>query len=86
MERFASDSRTPECPADQAHSHRRRGAFGHAALVRLAAAGAVGLYFLAAALSDDDPLAMVVGLFPIAWIGVELVWVALRPHDRAEDD
>lgn len=49
-------------------------------IVRIAVAAAAALYFLYAALTSDEPLAMFVGLFPIAWIAVEFAWVALRPH------
>lgn len=49
-------------------------------IIRVAVAAAVALYFINAALASEDPLAMFVGLFPIAWIAVEFAWVALRPR------
>jgi hypothetical protein len=35
--------------------------------------------FLALALRHDDPLVLLVGLFPVAWVAVELVWKGFKP-------
>jgi hypothetical protein len=58
----------------------RNPAFSVAHLVRIGVAAAVGLYFFFGALASEDPAAMIVGMFPIAWIAVEFAWVALRPR------
>ena len=43
--------------------------------------------FVAAALAHDEPVVLLVGLFPVAWLAVEFVWRAfehpsLRTHAR----
>jgi len=67
---------------DAASSPRNEIVFSTASLVRILIAAFVGFYFLCSALASDDPTAMLVGTFPIAWIAVELAWVALRFRDE----
>ncbi len=82
MGHFLSQSQRPDIHADEHVAPRLRQRLVSAVprIVRVAIAVAVALYFLNAALASDDPLAMFVGMFPIAWIAVEFAWVALRPR------
>jgi hypothetical protein len=84
MRHFLSESRQPEAYADEHVAPRLWQRLVSAAprVIRVIVAVAVALFFLDAPFASDDPLAMFVGLFPIAWIAVEFAWVALRP--RAE--
>ena len=36
--------------------------------------------YFAAAGTHEDPLVMLVGLFPLAWIAIELAWRLLEPR------
>lgn len=87
MGQLASESPQPVAHTDEAPAPQSRRRLISAAprIVRIAAAAAVALYFLRAALVSDNPLAMFVGLFPIAWIAVEFAWVTLRPRAGRND-
>ena len=36
-------------------------------------------FFVAVAVAHEDPIVLLVGLFPVAWIAVELLWRGLKP-------
>ena len=35
--------------------------------------------FVSRALADEDPSMLLVGLFPVAWLAVELIWKGFKP-------
>ena len=47
--------------------------------LRWGATCAVIAVFAVVVFGHDDPSVMLVGLFPVAWLAVELVWKGLKP-------
>jgi hypothetical protein len=72
-------------PGDAGAAAERRAGLTAASIVRMGVAASAALLFLGAALASDEPVVMLVGLFPIAWLAVEAAWVALRPRAEREE-
>ena len=47
--------------------------------LRWAAVCGVIAIFVALAIAHEDPVVLLVGLFPVAWLAVELAWKGLKP-------
>ena len=47
-------------------------------VLRWALAFGVVVIFVSAAIGHEDPSIFLVGLFPVAWIAVELIWRGFR--------
>ncbi|HEU5293254.1 MAG TPA: hypothetical protein VFU71_00565 [Burkholderiaceae bacterium] len=66
---------------DATSAHRSRSGASSSGLtnqkgIRIALAACVGLVFVGAAFITDEPLILLVGTLPIAWVAVEFCWVA----------
>jgi hypothetical protein len=88
MSRLISQRQWPHRrnPGHAGAGAQRRAGLTAASIARMGIAASAALFFLGAALASDEPVVMLVGLFPIAWLAVEAVWVTLRQQADCEDD